>query len=454
MKYLKFTVVRCEALCAALVLCASACGSEKAARDPNTAATGGDTTGSGGTGGSSAGSSGDSGTGATGGSSGGSAGGGSGGDSGKGGSGAAGSGGSSGDTTNPPVEPGTPVPGKSGATPLVPGTWQDITPSQGASACTDITFDPSNPSTLYAMFADSGSWKSTDSGATWVNLGNMPRPVSLGRIRVDPRDPMHLYATGGVTGNSWGFWVSRDGGETWAQPGAFIDGALSTYTNDVYNLIVDPDDFDHFILTSHRGWTCCGEDAGVIESTDGGETFIAHMPPTGMNHGNGGAILRNKATGEGDGNTWLIGGGYSAGMWRTADAGQTWTRVSEEQDNHGGFYANYSAQGFLYVGVANGIARSTDNGVSWTLMREGLGGWYYGAVSDGNFLYTGQAYVGVENTAPIMVSPEGGADEGTTWTAYNDQVMREGPFRMVVEPQGRIIYAASWGAGAWALKIP
>ena len=52
-----------------------------------------------------------------------------------------------------------------------------------------------------------------------------------------------------------------------------------------------------------------------------------------------------------------------------------------------------------------------------------------------------------------MVSREGGAEEGTTWTAYSAQVIHEGPFRMIFEPKGRIIHGANWGAGAQALNV-
>src|SRR6185369_96890 len=146
-----------------------------------------------------------------------------------------------------------------------------------------------DPQTLYGFFGNGGGMRrSTDSGASWVAIGDLPMPNSLGRVRIDPHDSMHLYATGSVQGESLGFWVSHDGGAHWTIPATFLAGAqASTWTIDVYNIAVDPTDFNHFILSFHGGWSCCGEDAGVVESTDGGQTFIAHAPATGMNHGQG-----------------------------------------------------------------------------------------------------------------------------------------------------------------------
>jgi photosystem II stability/assembly factor-like uncharacterized protein len=339
----------------------------------------------------------------------------------------------------------------------VPGRWRELTPKSidlSQSPCSDITIYAGDPKTLFAVYGNAGIFKSTDAGVTWVQIGNLPTPNSLGRIRVDPKNPKHLYTTGGVTGSSWGFWVSDDGGDTWTMPGAFTDGANTTWTSDIYNIVVDQDDFNHFIMSSHRGWNCCGDDAGIVESTDGGKTFIAHMPPTGMNHGNGIAILQDKANNQGDGNTWLVGGGYASGIFKTSDAGKTWKKVNSDlQDNHGGFFANYSPQGYVYIGVANGLGRSTDNGDTWNIVTMGLGGWYYGAISDGQQIYTGSAYVGVPVTTPTQVAPAGGSDEGSTWTPYNDQVIDQGPFRMVYDDKNGIIYSANWGSGAWALNV-
>jgi hypothetical protein len=347
--------------------------------------------------------------------------------------------------------------------PVTPGVWRDITPTslqatvQSSTPCTDLQFDPSHRSTLYAMFGGAGIYKSSDAGATWNAIGNLPTPVSLGRIRVDPGDPTHLYATGSVQGSSLGFWVSHDGGQTFSMPAAFTAGLMGTsppWSNDIYNIAVDPTNFDHFLLTSHQPWACCGEDAGILESRDGGTTFTAHAPPSGMNHGNGVAFLYDPAAGIGDASTWLVGAGYNAGIFRTTDSGATWSLVSSVQDNHGGFDAHYSTQGYLYIGSSAGVQRSTDNGVTWTAVSQGANAtWTYGVVSDGKRLYSSPAFVGEAFNLPIYVSTEGGPDEGTQWTAMSAQVLADGPWRMIFDADNGIIYSASWSGGSWALTV-
>ena len=337
------------------------------------------------------------------------------------------------------------------------GTWRSITPAQitdlATNPCTDLVFDPSNRSTLYAMYGGAGVWKSTDDGASWAAIGNLPMPTSLGRLLVDPADPEHLYATGSVTGSSLGFWVSHDGGSTWAIPPAFSAGVGTQWILDVYNMVVDPTDFDHVLLTFHQAWPNATT-AGILETRDGGASYLLHPTPgTGMQYGQGVAFLYDPALGLGDKNTWLLGSGYASGIFRTADAGNTWTQVSTVEEDHGGFDAHYSAQGYLYIGASDGVHRSTDNGVTWDHPSTGmLANWTYSVISDGHFLYTSPGFVGQTYNQPFFVSPEGGGSEGETWTAFSAQILPEGPWRMRFDAANHILYNATWGGGAWAMS--
>jgi hypothetical protein len=279
------------------------------------------------------------------------------------------------------IPSGTPVPSVSGKAAHVKGTWRNITPmlvDPTAAPCTDLRYDPSTPTTLYAFYGNAGGlWKSVDAGDNWYKISDLKSPNSLARILIDPKDPKRIYLTGSVMGETLGFYISTDGGDHFAEPPAFSAGVGVDWNQDVYSIAADPADFNHFLLTFHNGWPCCGDNAGVLESKDGGKSYIVHKPPPGMDHGQGLAILSNAAKG-GNADTWLVGAGYNPGLFRTADAGKTWAKVSDVEEDHGGFDAHYSTQGFLYIGVSTGILRSTDNGVTWTNPTMGIPSSWWG----------------------------------------------------------------------------
>ena len=332
---------------------------------------------------------------------------------------------------------------------LVPGVWTPINPvgpvfsgrmedvfTQG------MALDPCNPATIYLCTSSfnapsGGLWRSTNAGATWVKIGNLDEPV---RVRVDPRDSRHLYVGDGVRGATLGFWVSRDGGNNWTKPPSLAK--LGMFVDDVYDVATDPADFNHVLVASHSPWSFSNFEAGagIIESRDGGESWIVHPPPNNT-WGQGHNIWFLKTSG-----SWLL-GTQSAGYWRTTDFGATWAQVTKENMAHGGGQLYKAKSGTYFAAAVNGVLKSTDDGVTWTI-SSGNPKFTTSVYGDGNLLYTHQAYAGPVD--PFYSSPE---TDGMTWTPMGGPKLDQGPFEMVFDSTNRIMYAASWGAGILALKV-
>jgi photosystem II stability/assembly factor-like uncharacterized protein len=330
--------------------------------------------------------------------------------------------------------------------------WTNITPSsldlsQSPGGIVSVSIDPGNTAVIYFGAEIFGIWKSTDAGATWAPIatesdpnpyddttGFIDLPID---IKVDPGDPNHIYATEGVRGANNGFWVTTDGGVVWTRE----KFRAASPTLDVTTLAVDPADFNHAIIGSHDG-----VNVGVIETTDGGDSFAIHPAPDGWPGGSYGlGFLYHPASGTGDANTWVV---HHEGVWKTTNAGDDWKKVADYGGIHGATERYYTAAGVVYSGANGNPLKSTDNGDTWKQVNAGGGGVFPSVVGDGNLLYV---FMDNFNPSTCQSSPE---SDGETWTPFAEGGgVPRAPLMLRYDPNGHIVYSANWDKGIWALKI-
>lgn len=145
------------------------------------------------------------------------------------------------------------------------------------TGASDIEFDPSSSSTVYACLweARQGPWensswsgsnggifKSTDGGATWRKLTRGLPEVVQAYVRAAPSNPRRLYATV-ADQRSVGIYRSDDAGENWTKITSDPRPASRIGGGDLPVPGIDPKDPDRVYVTSTVTW----------ESTDGGKTW-------------------------------------------------------------------------------------------------------------------------------------------------------------------------------------
>ena len=157
-------------------------------------------------------------------------------------------------------------------------------------------------------------------GPSWSYIGNDDIPFYGGAGRVNN---VVLYDGGWLAcAPSGGLWVSQNEGDTWGTAGGAIDELSAVGTTDV---IVDPDNPNHWFL----------------------------------------------ATGDGDGATT-----YSIGLLETFDSGTNWgtTGLNMPEGNNKIFKIAFKpdSANVIYVCSNNGLYRSEDSGISFTSLKTGV----------------------------------------------------------------------------------
>ncbi|HEX9009197.1 MAG TPA: hypothetical protein VF804_02435 [Holophagaceae bacterium] len=175
-----------------------------------------------------------------------------------------------------------------------------------------------------------GVYRSTDAGRTWTHLG-LEDTQQITRVRVNPANPEVAYVA--ALGHVWGpnaergIFRTQDGGKTWKKV---------LYVNEntgASDLCMDPANprilYAGFWQVGRRPWTLesGGPGSGVYKSTDGGDTWkrLEGGLPTGVLGRIGIAVSPARPD-----RVWAIVEAEKGGLYRSDDAGATWTLVNGE----------------------------------------------------------------------------------------------------------------------------
>jgi photosystem II stability/assembly factor-like uncharacterized protein len=177
--------------------------------------------------------------------------------------------------------------------------------------------------------------------------------------------PPVLYSVG-IRGTGVGFWKSTDGGVSWTNYRVAPGGDRQ----DFYPPVVNPYDPNHLLMTGHHS-------SLIVQSLDGGLSWSQVPIADGMKHGSGTGFIffidtdRAETTTD----TWIWTAeatGRKIGTWRTSDRGRTWTQADSNEHPHGQMQIYQPDKGGIVFmpgfnsDLGAGVLRSTDYGETWT----------------------------------------------------------------------------------------
>lgn len=210
-----------------------------------------------------------------------------------------------------------------------------IGPSTMSGRLTAVEVAASDPKTIWVGAAAGGVWKSTNAGVSWKPVFDKAMVASVGAIGLDPTRPTHAFVGTGesCTRNSVSFgegiFRTTDGGDSWERVGL-------EKTERIAKVVVDPNKPDTVFAAAPGALWGPSPDRGLYRTTDAGATWTK-------------VLFVDDATGVSDvaldpaepsivyAASWqfrrtawsFVSGGPGSALWKSTDGGTTWRRLAK-----------------------------------------------------------------------------------------------------------------------------
>ncbi|MGI8765578.1 MAG: WD40/YVTN/BNR-like repeat-containing protein [Gemmatimonadaceae bacterium] len=279
--------------------------------------------------------------------------------------------------------------------------WRSIGPANMGGRITDVEGIPYPSRTFYVAAAAGGIWKTTNAGTTFQPVFDHEGIISMGDIAIARSDTNVVYAGTGEEDScnsispGGGVYKTTDGARTWKFMGL---GA----TQQIGRIVVHPTNPNiAYVAALGHVWGS-NKERGLYKTTDGGTTWAlskfvsdhAGFVDVAMDPSDPNTLYA--ASWERVRGPWFLkSGGPGSALWKTTDAGATWSEI-----RGGGFPS--TMKGRIGIAIApsnprtvyalveadsarnpvrsksakgrqklqNGLYRSNDAGATWTRMND------------------------------------------------------------------------------------
>jgi photosystem II stability/assembly factor-like uncharacterized protein len=356
--------------------------------------------------------------------------------------------------------------------------WLSVGPAHFEGRIADITGIPfPSPTTFLAPVAG-GVWKSTNGGVTFRPTFDDKPVVSMGALAVAPSDTMQVWAGTGEQNSrnsiepGYGVYKSTDGGITWRLMGL-------EKTQHIGRIVVHPRNPNIVYVAALGAAWKTNPERGLYKTEDGGQTwklskFISdragfvdvELDPSNPD------IVWATSWERIRGPYYLKSGGPGSALWKSTDAGATWTEVKgngwPETQKGRINVALFPGDGKIAYAIVeadslpntrtgqppqqlkNGMYKTTDGGANWEKMHDANTRPFYYSMMNVHPRNPNRVWF---SSTPMLVSNDGGRtafealrdvhiDTHALWIDPGD------PEHMAVGNDGGV-YITWDGGGAW-----
>jgi len=208
-----------------------------------------------------------------------------------------------------------------------------IGPSYNSGRIVDFAVQPDKTQVIYVATASGGIWKTVNNGTTWSPIFDSEASYSVGCLAMDPTNYQTIWAGTGENNSQRsvafgdGIYRTDDGGKSWTNMGL-------KDSEHIGDIVIDPRDTNVVYVAAQGPLWKSGGDRGLYKTTDGGATWErvlhvsddtgfneVHMDPRNPDVLYASSYQRRR-------HVWtLIDGGPETGIYKSTDAGATWTEL-------------------------------------------------------------------------------------------------------------------------------
>ncbi|HIP49136.1 MAG TPA: hypothetical protein EYG92_09260, partial [Lutibacter sp.] len=237
-------------------------------------------------------------------------------------------------------------------------TWSNPSSDFTGNITNEIYINPNNSNMIWVA-TNTGVYRSIDAGLNWVNILS----DNIIDLKIKPNNPSVIYAV-----SKDKFYKSTDEGDTFSQITSGLPATSSRFAIDI-----TPSNNDIVYLLSAN---LDNSFQGVYKSTNSGNSFTQTLETDDIFGGSTQAWYDFAITvSDTDQNTVFVG---VLDIWKSTNGGNDFTQINEWYNINGPAYTHADIHflryfnGDLFCGSDGGIYKSTDNGINFSGLNDGL----------------------------------------------------------------------------------